>query len=139
MVFGLKYDHIVDDLLANYYADISHMDITVTLKVSNDPSNLNARVKSTFFKKDRYNITGYIPRNILQNENLDTVVRGLLAHEFSHISLGHSNFMRTVKDYLLISLEYLGFSWLVGKGRLESLEKAADDNVIKRGLGREKA
>lgn len=137
MVSEFKYNQIVDGLLENQYRVLSNKDITVTLTVSNDTSNLNAQVKSNPFKKDKYNIAGYVPRNILQDENLDTIVKGLLAHEFSHISLGHSVFMRNVRDYLLTSLEYLGFSWLVGNGRLESLEKAADEDVIKRGLGKE--
>jgi len=136
MVSKFKYSRIVDGLLGDQYRNLSNKDITVTLKVSNDP-NLNAQAKSTLFKRGKYNVVGYIPSTILQDEALDMVVRGLLAHEFSYISLGHSNFMRYVRNNLLILLEYLGFSWLVGKGRLESLEKAADEDVIKRGLGTE--
>ena len=135
------YRHIVHELLQNNYRGLPNKYLVITIGITDNPHNLYMGVKS--FRLPRtwgwsplfYELNGNIPEEFLNNENLESILKGALGHEFSHIAKGHAG------GFKASFLDLLGHIPRIGK-RIEKLveeakEKAADRETIRRGLGPE--
>lgn len=127
--FHTFYAPLVQNLLENKFRDIKKDKIVVRIEVLDDPKRLDGIVTKKV--SGIYLVMGAIPSELLGSENLESVLRGLLGHELSHIALGDLDMPKGNFYMMCTSLPILG------EKILEMIEKRTDRETVKRGLGKE--
>ena len=129
----VKWSHIKNQLLRENYPEIS-LPVSVIINVENDPKSLSAKISKGYcgFESGwNYNIVGTMPLETIDSEFSNSILRGLLGHEFAHIVNGD---LDGLKGILLMLRPRNG---LIGTLLNRQIEHKADIETVRRGLGRE--
>ncbi|MEK6948714.1 MAG: hypothetical protein AABX34_00730 [Nanoarchaeota archaeon] len=135
------YRRIVHELLQNNYRDLPNKFLFITIRLTDDPHNLymgvgGVRVPRTWgWSPHFYELNGTITEEFLNNENLESILKGAFGHEFSHIAKGHAGGFKVSFLHLLGHIPRM--EKRIEKLVEEAREKAADRETIRRGLGPE--
>jgi hypothetical protein len=123
---SLELDDMVQEVVGLNYSELKDSIIKARIELPYFvPKGYSLGVRNGFFSD--YVITGTLPLKFRIDEGYGKMIEGLLAHELSHIVLGHTN---------LHSLYMEGLKDLFTLGKSAVLrEKQADEDVVQRGLG----
>lgn len=134
MVHKVGYNALLRQLLDNKYRDISDKRIGIQILACDNPEMYDFRV--TTWSNQTHDILGTVPRDLLEDQ---TVLRGMIGHELSHIVLNIERSRRIV--YQVVSQEIVQqivpFIPIIGPKLKDAREKAVDRETIRRGLGYE--
>ncbi len=122
-------EQMVEHLVENHYPELKDYPIHAQLRLERYDSELievNLSVGKEF--GFLYLILGHFPENIEEHPDSESILRGGIAHELSHVVLGHCDAPLFSKMTKLPE---------IGKNFLEFFEKETDMETIKRGLGRD--
>ncbi|MBI2101559.1 hypothetical protein HYT53_03010 [Candidatus Woesearchaeota archaeon] len=122
------------ELIRNFFPDIPSHRIFVHIFFVEE----SKEIPGWFTQKDPlgYTVTGPMPMSLIKLNNYESILKGLLGHEFSHIVLGHNDGLRN-RVYGFFSKRFRLFGSRITGATIGAMEKAADKETIRRGLGKE--
>ena len=111
-----------------YYPEISSKSISVNISIVPEPWALEDM--SVQLEKGSILVSGKLPEVMMNDPNIETILTGLLGHEFSHLIRSSYNGLQS----LLNSKFFDRLTYIRNRVDL-ALERVFDRETLKRGLG----
>lgn len=151
-VSGMGVEAIVGDLLKDNFREISLGNLELDIRFSLFGGYVGMQTSYDSLK-GKSCIEGYLPRDLLLRDDFDLVLRGILGHELSHVirgdhltmeesiawrlyDIGMRESLEGNREFLPIVMDEAKLRKF-GEKYFRAMERACDEEAIKRGLGRE--